>query len=139
MQRLLVLVAAWVAVVRGGAPLAAQDFTSFSGADDFKVFCSSCHGPGAKGDGVLASTFKKRPPDLTQLAKANDGVFPFEQVFKTIDGRDPVKGHGGKDMPMWGPILEQSRGSQTPELVKARIDSLVRYLEKIQERTADKN
>jgi len=131
----VLLVAALVSLAFGVRVLAGQDNNvGYSGLDDFRSFCASCPGPLAKGDGVLAGSFKKRPPDLTQLAKRNDGTFPVEQVFKTIDGREPVKGHGGKDMPVWGEVFAQSRDSQGPDGVKARIESLVRYLEKIQEK-----
>lgn len=46
----------------------------------------------------------------------------------------PVSGHGGPDMPVWGDVFAQSRESQGAEGVKARIESLVKYLESIQEK-----
>ncbi len=98
------------------------------------MFCGACHGAGGKGDGPAAKSFRKRPPDLTQLAKRNDGTFPADRVFKIIDGRTPVSGHGGPDMPVWGDVFAQSRESQTPDDVKARIEALVKYLETIQEK-----
>ena len=46
---------------------AGQDATvsssRFSGAADFQAYCASCHGPAAKGDGVIATSLVKRPPD----------------------------------------------------------------------------
>lgn len=130
-----VLAASLTGVLLGGTALQAQDITpAFSGGDDFKIFCATCHGAGGKGDGLLATSLSKAPADLTQLAKANDGKFPFDQTVKIVDGREPVKGHGGKDMPAWGDALRQSQGSQTPEAVKARIEAIVRYLERIQQK-----
>jgi len=37
-------------------------------------------------------------------------------------------------MPVWGEVFAQSRESQTPDDVKARIEELVKYLETIQEK-----
>jgi mono/diheme cytochrome c family protein len=82
---------------------------TFSGSDVFKDYCAVCHGTSAKGDGPLAGHMKRRPPDLTVLAKQNGGVFPSEQVRKIIDGRQPVPGHGGPDMPVWGNAFKASR------------------------------
>lgn len=39
---------------------------------------------------------------LTELAKNNRGVFPFDRVHQIIDGRAEVKDHGPRDMPVWG-------------------------------------
>lgn len=41
-------------------------------------------------------------PDLTALAKNNNGVFPFDRVYQIIDGRREVLAHGPRDMPVWG-------------------------------------
>jgi len=38
----------------------------------------SCHGAAGKGDGVIAGSLKRRPADLTQLAKKN--VFSWQIV-----------------------------------------------------------
>ena len=45
---------------------------------------------------------KTRPPDLTLFAARNGGTFPAALVGKIIDGRQPLPGHGGPDMPVWG-------------------------------------
>lgn len=39
----------------------------YSGSSDFRVYCGSCHGVSGKGDGSIAKSLKKPPPDLTQL------------------------------------------------------------------------
>ena len=75
-----------------------------------KENCAVCHGTTARGDGPLADRMKRRPPDLTVLATQNGGVFPAEQVRKTIDGREFVPGHGGPDMPVWA-ARSRRRGS----------------------------
>jgi mono/diheme cytochrome c family protein len=107
-----------------------------SGADLFKTYCSSCHGRSAKGDGPLVSYMKKPPPDLTLFAQRNGGKYPSELVRQIIDGREPISGHGGPDMPAWGDAFKQSRGGLSEAEIKARIDALVRYLEGVQLRSA---
>ena len=44
----------------------------------------------------------------TRLAQRNKGRFDAEKVQRIIDGRDPVKGHGGPDMPVWGDAFKQT-------------------------------
>ena len=100
-----------------------------SGSALFSTYCATCHGSSAKGDGPLASEMKTRPANLTLIAKRSGGTFPSAQVARTIDGRSPVKGHGGKDMPVWGDVLPKSTDTAP---VDQKIESLVRYLESIQ-------
>lgn len=108
--------------------------SAYGGGNDFNAYCSSCHGATAKGDGPIAGSFRKRPADLTKLSARNNGVFPTDVVFRTIDGRSPVSGHGGPDMPTWGDVFAKSSESASPEAVRLRIDSLVKYLETLQEK-----
>jgi mono/diheme cytochrome c family protein len=109
---------------------------SYSGSDLFKTYCAVCHGTSAHGDGPLAANMKKPPPDLTQFAARNGGVFPSALVARIIDGRQPVTGHGGPDMPVWGDAFRASRVESSEEAVQARIKALVEHLERIQERPA---
>ena len=109
---------------------------SYSGSDLFKTYCTACHGTSARGDGPLAANMKKPPPDLTQFAARNGGVFPSALVARIIDGRQPVTGHGGPDMPVWGDAFRASREGSSEEAVQARIKALVDHLERIQERPA---
>ena len=62
-------------------------------------------------------------------------MFPSELVFKTIDGRQPVRGHGGPDMPVWGDVFTRARDAGDAERVKAVIQTLVEFLDSIQLRT----
>jgi hypothetical protein len=66
------------------------------------------------------------------------GSFQADKVRRIIDGRNPVKGHGGADMPIWGDAFKSSHGGYSEDAVKARIDALVKYLEEIQEKSASK-
>jgi mono/diheme cytochrome c family protein len=99
-----------------------------AGAANFDQYCVVCHGKDAKGTGPLAATLKKRPADLTELAKRNGGTFPQQLVYQVIDGSKPVKGHGGGDMPEWGAAFSRSADSSNADAVKQRIASLVEFL-----------
>jgi len=72
------------------------------GKMQYDAACAVCHGPVGKGDGPLKAQLVNRMPDLTVLAKSNNGVFPFDRVYQVIDGRREVKAHGPRDMPVWG-------------------------------------
>ncbi len=104
------------------------------GGEVYRTYCATCHGPSARGDGPLATNMVKKPANLTEIAKRNGGTFPTEIVFRTIDGRSPIRGHGGPDMPVWGDAFGRSREAGDQERVKSVIQSLVDYLESIQVR-----
>jgi hypothetical protein len=55
-----------------------------------------------QGDGRLARSLNIAPADLTRIAKANGGEFPFAKVAEIIDGRAIVAAHGQREMPVWG-------------------------------------
>jgi len=103
-----------------------------SGSYTFRTYCASCHGIDARGDGPLAESLRFRPPDLTRIAKRNGGEFPADKVVQIVDGRKPVKGHGGTDMPVWGDAFRNSDTGYDEASVKARIRSVVDYLKTIQ-------
>ena len=76
-----------------------------SGKTLFMQHCASCHSADARGAGPAAVALKKQPPDLTALAKQHHGKFPYDEVFKAIDGDSEVPAHGSKEMPTWGPLF----------------------------------
>jgi mono/diheme cytochrome c family protein len=123
----------WLAGALVGAAVVTAGAQSepYSGAADYQVYCSSCHGTGGKGDGSIAKMLKKRPTDLTQLAKQNKDAFPDEKIFKTIDGRGS-SAHADSDMPSWGEVFAKSTESPGTEKSALRIRTLVRYLETLQ-------
>lgn len=102
-----------------------------SGAYLFRVFCISCHGEAGKGDGPVADLLKQRPPDLTLIARRAGGVFPRDEIVRMIDGRTPVRAHGGTDMPIWGDALKTTEG-QDERIIRQRIDALASHLESLQ-------
>jgi mono/diheme cytochrome c family protein len=130
MRTLGLLTLACLALAATAAAAAAQN--RYSGSTDFQAYCASCHGSEAKGDGIIAKSLAKRPPDLTLLAKRNNDLFPKDKVFKMIDGRTPGSSHAGADMPMWGEVFAKSAESPEPEATAARITALTNYLETIQ-------
>jgi len=104
------------------------------GQASFKTYCGSCHGIGGTGDGPLAPDLRTAPADLTQLSKENDGKFPFEMVYESIDGRQKVKGHGSKDMPVWGDAFKTT---DTEEQLQGRINELTQFVWSIQEKNEE--
>lgn len=118
-----------LSLLAGARAAAQQPTTSMAGDGTYRLYCASCHGTGARGDGPLAESLKRRPPDLTRLATSHGGTYPADMVARIIDGRAPVKGHGGGDMPVWGDAFTKA-GDQTP--IGEKVNRLVRFLERIQ-------
>ena len=82
-------------------------------------YCAACHGRTMKGDGPVASGLNRKPIDLTQLAKKNNGTFPFDKVAAMIDGRQSTRMHGTPDMPVWGEIFAMTKGTDAPSAESA--------------------
>ena len=120
-----------VPVSAAQAPAGSKSIPAGSGL--YSTYCAVCHGTDARGTGPLADSLKRRPADLTQLAKLNGGTYDRVLVFRIIDGRNPVKGHGGGDMPVWGDAFERSADAG-PQAVKDRVEALVEYLNTVQAR-----
>jgi mono/diheme cytochrome c family protein len=111
----------------------AEVFVSGSdGSSLYKTYCAVCHGKGGEGDGPLAEQLRFRPSDLTTFAKRGRGKYDAEKMHRIIDGRDPLPGHGGPDMPVWGDAFKRTAEGYSEEKVKGRIDALVGYLRGIQ-------
>ena len=118
------------------------------GKAEFLASCASCHGGDAKGNGPVGIVLKQRPADLTVLAKKNNGVFPVEKVYRVIDGREEISGHGKRDMPVWGyrfvppsnKNLKTSDGyivsppASAEAIVHSRILAVIDYLNRMQEK-----
>jgi len=102
----------------------------------YRIYCTSCHGATARGDGNLAQYMNVPPVNLTQLtATTDDGVFPADSLHDIIDGRkEGIRGHGAKEMPVWGDVFKSlgDNGSDE-EKVSLKISELVVFLESIQE------
>ena len=104
-----------------------------SGKQLYNSYCALCHGSDGKGGGPFSPQLKAWPPDLTQLAKKNKGVFPEMHVEEAIDGEFAKPSHGTAEMPIWGPVF-RSMAHGHKDSARVRIGTLLRYLEAIQEK-----
>lgn len=105
------------------------------GKTEYQHSCATCHGTEGKGDGPTASLLKVKPADLTQLSKKYNGSFPFWRVYKVIDGRQVVRGHGTSEMPIWGAQFQMgTAGAGAEAFVRGRILQLVYYLQSLQQK-----
>jgi mono/diheme cytochrome c family protein len=73
----------------------------------YSQYCSSCHGEEGKGDGPVAGHLKIKVPDLTLLRKTHNGRYPLDYMISIIDGRRAVRGHGDREMPVWGEVFRE--------------------------------
>src|SRR4051794_15234350 len=97
------------AVISFTGPALAQDDNpnaGVSGEGDFNMYCAACHGEDGKGNGPKSFGLSVKPPNLTTLP-SRYGAFPQDRLEKLIDGREPLTGHGDREMPVWGVWFKQ--------------------------------
>jgi hypothetical protein len=111
------------------------------GEREYTEHCAVCHGTGGEGNGPMAGIINEKVADLTRLSRDNDGVFPFSTVYDTIDGTREAKGHGTRDMPVWGSVYKQDApqwlgydytNRDAESFVRGRILALIGYLQTLQ-------
>ena len=103
------------------------------GSSAFQVYCASCHGRGAEGNGPMAEFLRIPPKDLTLMAREHGGSFPEDETYSAIDGRRSVRGHGPREMPVWGFGFQvPGRDSDQESEVRQRILDLLAFLKSIQ-------
>ena len=104
--------------------------TSVEGADNFAAYCAVCHGREGKGDGPAAPAMKVPVPDLTTIAKRNNGKFNATLVEFIIrgTGKTPTPAHGVEDMPIWGEVFHSEDKARST----LQIGNLVKYVESLQ-------
>jgi mono/diheme cytochrome c family protein len=107
------------------------------GKREFESKCAVCHGTSGKGDGPYAAQLKATLPDLTTMARRNGGVFPVSRTYEAIEGAG--KGHGTRQMPVWGLDYTIQATEALPDLpynqaqyVRTRIMALLEYLNQLQ-------
>lgn len=129
---LVVLVLLGLAV---GARGAAERAPVVRGARLFAIYCASCHGAEARGDGPMLEVLGRRPSDLTRLARRGAGWREeTRSVLSGSPGVDRAGTHGSREMPVWGmSLMDRSRVSAQGDEVRAEIDCLLSFLEEIQD------
>jgi mono/diheme cytochrome c family protein len=110
---------------------ASDDDPIAKGRTTFMRYCTGCHGKDARGDGPLAKDLRIPPADLTVLAAENGGTYPEERVTRILAKGSAARGHGTDDMPAWGPVFNQSEGTEATTVDEA-FRNLNQYLRSIQ-------
>ena len=111
----------------------AQSMESTEGVVLYKAYCASCHGTDGKGVGPMTEWLKIQSPDLTRIAAREGGRVPLARVQRIIAGEENItRGHGSREMPVWGPVFSQVGRDQ--DWGKVRILNLAKYLETLQVR-----
>ena len=124
-----ILIFAAMAALLAGCQKAATTADADAGKALFDQHCAVCHGPA--GDVRNAEAYAAETPDLREIARNSAGGYvPSVMLAEIIDGRRVVAAHGDRKMPVWG----EQFGGEDEAAVKAKIESLVAYIESIQVR-----
>ena len=109
------------------------------GKSEYEGNCAVCHGLQGRGDGPYASVVTAKVADLTSIAKGNGGVYPFEKVYQSIDGTLTMRGHGTREMPIWGQEYRVRAAEYYTDMpydpdafVRGKILALTEYLARLQ-------
>ena len=136
-SRGLLLTTVVFATIPFAATALAQSRAGDLGKREFESKCAVCHGKDGSGVGPYAEHLKHPLPDLRTMAKRNGGVFPVKATFEMIEGAG--KGHGPRDMPVWGLDYTEKAAELYPDLpynqaayVRTRINALMEYLIQMQ-------
>jgi mono/diheme cytochrome c family protein len=137
MKHRCLLVGALALVALRASAFEAVTLLDYTGEEIFGRFCASCHGESAKGDGPVAPSLTKAPPDLTQISRRY-GKFPADRIRDTIDGRNVVAQHGPRVMPVWGYEfwIEEGGDVVAQRDMHTVINRLVEYLRSLQQESA---
>ena len=107
-----------------------------SGRIAYERHCASCHGVDGRGDGPVAETLHTPPADLTRLKEIRGGEWDQAWVVSIIDGRQSVRAHGPRDMPVWGSVFESDLAANEQPYPRyttfLRVRNLADYLKTIQ-------
>ena len=120
-----------LAVGAAGQSAGAPEAEIARGRELFVNHCASCHGPNGTGNGPLAPAMRRTPPDITELALANGGVFPADSLRRIVDGR-AVESHGDREMPVWGDVFKRGGDTHRESAARERITAILKYVASIQ-------
>jgi mono/diheme cytochrome c family protein len=133
----LFLALAALPVVMEAKPAGAQKMELVAAGElEFQTSCAVCHGVDARGQGIMSKHLTVPPANLRHLRQQNGGTFPFWEVYRVIEGRGVVPGHGSRDMPIWGDRFRADAGGDgkaAQTQAAGRILSVVFFLEYLQE------
>ena len=106
-----------------------------SGKQMFDEYCAACHGVKANGKGPAASACKVKPPDLTTLAKRNQGKFPYNYFYAVLQFGTllPTPAHGSADMPVWMPLF-YSLNEDHKAIAEQRMQNIASYVASLQKK-----
>jgi len=129
------LLAQQTGMVRGGKELKTVSiaYTSpTSAAQMYENYCAVCHGLNGRGGGPAAGFLKAPPPDLTTMARRNNGKYPASHVKEAL--RLGVSSHARAaiDMPLWGPLLGTLDANQS--LGELRMHNLTVFVGTMQQK-----
>ena len=105
-----------------------EELGGYDGAQLYKRFCASCHGPDGAGDGPVAASLRNRPPDLAGISARRGGQFPEDKLRQIIDGRAGVAAQGAREMPVWGNDLVTAGAA--PDALITRLIAQLRSMQK---------
>ena len=101
----------------------------------FIQYCASCHGQDGLGDGPVAKSLSMTPANLRKLGDKYGMPLPAHRIAELIDGRDTIRAHGTRDMPVWGERLyEVGEGEKGETGIGKVIAKIIAYLDTIQDR-----
>lgn len=126
----------WVLSLPSASARAQESEVIAGGELEYQNACAICHGVDARGNGILSRYLTVKPASLRQLRLTPGGNFPFWEVYRKIDGQFEIRGHGTRDMPIWGDRFRAQAGGDgksAQSQAAGRILSLVFYLQHIQE------
>ncbi len=131
-----ILAVVLLTVALGAAPESAEELQQEQverGRYLYEIYCMNCHGADAKGGGPAARELTVQPADLTRIGERNGGSFPFQRIYRTIDGREQLSEHTPTSMPIWGLTLQElDRDTDQEDEVRRKILVLIEYLKSIQ-------
>ena len=94
---------------------------------------AACHGPDARGHGLIAPYLKAAFPDLTLITVRASGAYPTERVFR-ITHAQSEEFTERRHMPSWGDEFfgQKADDRAAPEHSIQRVNRLVAFLRFVQ-------